>query len=412
MNPIARIVLVCLMGFTALTGRAQREHYQYSRPLPGIKDQWHTIVLPQEMLAKLQPSFADIRIWGITTKQDTIEAPYILSSSEASVINTSSSFDVINKSHNSNGSYATFVVPDGITLNHIALDFKQQNYDWKVTLEGSNDEKEWFTLVERFRIVSIQNAYTDFRFAQLHFPDSKYRYYRLFIPGVQDAELHAPRLSEQKTVAGRFKQYPVSVVEKREEHDTRQTRFTLDLKAYLPINSLKVFVHNKHDYFRPVIIEYVADSFKTEKGWKYNNTELGRGTLNSIDGNELSFGTRVARYLTVIIDNQDNQPLTIDSFAAKGPEYELVARFDEVVPYYLVYGNKNAAAPSYDITRFTDNIPQKLVRLTPGEEISTGQLLPVKTTTPLFEHKAWLWVIMGVIIVVIGWFSLSMIKKV
>ena len=35
----------------------------------------------------------------------------------------------------------------------------------------------------------------------------------------------------------------------------------------------------------------------------------------------------------------------------------------------------------------------------------------VKEVTPLFEDKAWLWVIMIVIIALLGWFSLKMIKK-
>jgi hypothetical protein len=101
--------------------------------------------------------------------------------------------------------------------------------------------------------------------------------------------------------------------------------------------------------------------------------------------------------------------LSINTITAKGYVHELVARFTEPATYFLSYGNKQAIKPSYDIERFTSKIPNKLVALNVGKE----QLVvknKVFANEPLFKNKNWLWALMVIIIVVIGWFSIKMIR--
>jgi hypothetical protein len=412
MNQVTKFSFFCLFGFAALTTSAQKVQYQYSRPLTGVKDKWHSIVLPDSVYGKIQPSFADMRVLGIRDK-DTLEAPYILRGVDEQPMFKVVSDDatIINRSRNTRGSFFTLEVPENRTLNSIFLDFKQADFDWKITLEGSHDQKEWFTVLSNYRILSIHNDRADYAYSTLVFPDSKYRYYRLLVPNDQTTSLVSASYWQQKNQQQKLKQYPLVVSGTTEDKQTRQTIIHLALATPVPVNLLNIFVHNTYDYFRPVRVEYLADSFKTEQGWKYNYAELYTGTLNSVDGNALRFNTTILSRLRITIVNHDNKALTIDSFAAKGPQFELVTRFDEPADYFFVYGNRDAAAPVYDISRFTTNIPENPVVLSIGDETSLAQQEQEKTS-PLFENKLWLWLVMGLVIVVIGWFSLSMIKKI
>jgi hypothetical protein len=114
--------------------------------------------------------------------------------------------------------------------------------------------------------------------------------------------------------------------------------------------------------------------------------------------------------IKVIIDNQDNAALRIQSVSVKGYDHQLIARFDTPATYYLAYGNKNAVKPDYDIERFVDSIPTSLTPLMLGHEqiIKRESARPDK---PLFENKMWLWAIMGIIIILLAWFTLKMITK-
>ncbi|MDP2364384.1 MAG: DUF3999 domain-containing protein, partial [Ignavibacteria bacterium] len=63
----------------------------------------------------------------------------------------------------------------------------------------------------------------------------------------------------------------------------------------------------------------------------------------------------------------------------------------------------------YDIVNFKDKIPTALSYISLGNEESISQ--NQMEDSPLFENKLWLWLIMIVMILIIGWFSLSMIRK-
>src|SRR5690606_8192993 len=57
---------------------AQMHTYHYKRPLSGVNATWHRIVLPEEMFSRLSADLSDLRIYGISANNDTIETPYLL----------------------------------------------------------------------------------------------------------------------------------------------------------------------------------------------------------------------------------------------------------------------------------------------------------------------------------------------
>lgn len=149
---------------------------------------------------------------------------------------------------------------------------------------------------------------------------------------------------------------------------------------------------------------------KTEQGWKYNYSTLTTGTLNSIEENEFQFISTNVHKLKIFINNYDNQPLTIDTIYAKGYIHELVMRFTDQINYFLTYGNKRVLKPQYDIDRFTDNIPETLTSLELGDELAIEKEAILKTE-PLFKNMIWLWTVMIVLILLLGWFFSKNDKK-
>jgi hypothetical protein len=388
----------------------QIEEYTYKRELSGITQQWHKIILPDDVFGKISQDFSDIRIFGITEQNDTIEAPYLLRSATAKVSDKEVKFKIINTSHNKDGYYFTFEIPDTEPINQINLDFSQKNFDWRIKLEGSQNQVDWFTIIDNYRILSIKNEITDFQFTKLIFPDSEYRYFRLLIKSNEKPELASASLVRQEIIEGTFRNYSIRKNDIKENRKTRQTEIDLELQLPVPVSHLKISVKDTFDYYRPVTIKYLADSIKTEQGWKYNYTTLASGTLNSLEENVFQFKRTTVQKLKIFIHNQANQALTIDSIEAKGEVHELVARFNEGATYFLVYGNKAAARPDYDIGRFADNVPKKLTSLTLGNELDIEKA-ETPITYPLFKNKIWLWLIITAIIVLLGWFTLKMIRK-
>ncbi|QDH80637.1 DUF3999 domain-containing protein [Echinicola soli] len=409
MRPIIKL-LIPLYLLVYQNAYGQIKNYAYMRELEGITDTWHRIPLPGELFGKVSQQLDDLRIYGITAQQDTIEAPYLLRSTAPKVDKTSIDFKTLNISQNGGHHFFTFKVADETITDHITLDFGQQNFDWKVKLHGSHDQKEWFTLLEDYRILSIKNASNDFRFTTLKFPASNYPYYQLTIPSSKKPNLQKATLERQVIAKGKLQNHQVSSIHSHQDDKTKSTHINIKLAMPVPISQVKININEDVDYYRPVTISYLSDSVKTEKGWHYRYRQLGSGVLNSLSGNQFDLSPTTLQQLLITIHNQDNAPLRVNGVEAKGFEYSLIARFTVPADYFIVYGQADATAPNYDIAQFTENIPAspKALNLKPAVSIKTT---PASTTQSLFENKAWLWAIMAIIIVVLGWFSLKMIKK-
>jgi len=397
------LLLICSYSF------AQINKYSYKRKLSGITDQWHKIVLPEEVFGKVAWDLSDIRIFGLTESNDTIEASYILQLKTEKAVRTEVNFKLLNTTNNEKGYYFTMEVPTEESVNQLMLNFKQDNFDWMLSLEGSQNQQEWFTIVDDYRILSIKNPETNYQFTKVTFPETKYRYFKVLIKSKEKPDLSFAKIEFNKVTNGSFNTYPIEKVESIEDKKQKLTLVEIDLKAPLPLCSIKIDVKNTFDYYRPITISYISDSVKTEQGWKYKYRQLTSGTLNSFENNEFVFESTVLQKLKISIYNQDNTPLTIQKLTAKGYVHELVVRFTEPATYFLAYGNKKANKPNYDIQRFTSKIPDNLTALNFGKEQFIDQK-EVLVSEPLFKNKNWLWAIMSVIIIILGWFSVKMIK--
>ena len=397
------LFLICSYSY------AQPEQHIFKRELQGITNTWHKIVLPEEIFGKVSSGFNDIRILGLTDSNDTIEASYMLQLKKEKVVRTEVDFKLLNTTNNEQGYYFTMEVPTEEPVNELNLNFKQDNFDWLLSLEGSQNQQEWFSIVDDYRILSIKNSETNYQFTKVTFPNTKYRFFRFQIKSKEKPDLSYAKIALNKVTNGSFNQHTINKMESFENKAQKLTTVEVSLKSPVSVSSINIDIKNTFDYYRPVTISYLADSIKTEQGWKYRYQHLKSGTLSSIDKNEFVFESTILHKLKIVIQNQDNTPLTVAGITPKGYVHELIARFTEPATYFLSYGNKQAARPNYDINRFTSKIPDKLVALSLGNE----QLVvkdKVFTNQPLFKNKYWLWAIMSLLILVIGWFSIKMIR--
>jgi hypothetical protein len=114
--------------------------------------------------------------------------------------------------------------------------------------------------------------------------------------------------------------------------------------------------------------------------------------------------------LKILIHNHDNQPLTIDAIHVQGYEHELLARFTERATYFLTYGNSSAKRPHYDIERFIDNVPEALKTLVVDQEL----IIEKTNVSQRNQHsinKTWLWIVITLTILILGWFTIKMMRK-
>lgn len=400
-------ILLLLLSFAVLG----QEEYKYKSEVKGINDKWHTLPLPDTIYSKLQANLADLRIKGITAKNDTVEAPYLLKVAREYSETKEIAFTALNTSFNANGYFYTFQLKDNKPVNRLKLNFDTPNFDWLVSLEGSPDGKKWFTVLEDYRIVSIKNKTTDFKFTTLSFPQTTYSFLRMQVKSNNDPLLMAASVLKKEMTEGLYNNFSIETINVENNKTNRTTEITVELPLKVPVSKLAIGVTDDFDYYRRISIQYLADSVKTEKGWYYSYKPLTSGTLHSINGNEFTFVSTVLKKLKVVVYNNDNEPLNFGDFNVRGYKHALLARFTTPATYYLVYGSKRVVArPDYDILQFVDNIPENLSALSLGKEQLIKSSFDLKREA-LFENDAWLWAVMALIIIILAGFTFKMLKK-
>ena len=224
-------ISVCLLLLICAYSYAQIDQYSYKRELPGITDQWHKVVLPEDIYGKVSPVFSDIRIFGLTESNDTIEASYMLQLKTEKVVGAEVNFELLNTTHNEKGYYFTLEVPTEDSVNQLMLNFKQDNFDWLLSLEGSQNQQEWFKIVDDYRILSIKNTETNYQFTKVTFPETKYRYFRVLIKSKEKPGLSFAKIEFNEAANGSFTKYAVEKSESIEDKKRKLTLVDIGLKS-------------------------------------------------------------------------------------------------------------------------------------------------------------------------------------
>jgi len=415
---IKSIFSLIFLGISAL-GFAQKNDFSFKRAIkPNPATEWNKIEIPLPMYEKLNQNLSDIRIYQLLGK-DSLEVPYLLSKTQfASLENETTEyigFKILNQTKTADGYYFTLESPITADIEEIDLHFSNQNFDWKITLEGSHDQKQWFSILENYRILSIQNSKTDYNFQLLAFEKTNYKFYRIFIPSKETPILQRASMQEKFTPKIEFNKLLINNIKLTNSTKDKNSVITFSLPYKIPIYSLILNIEKNDAFSRPIEIKYLTDSIKTEKGWVKNYETFYYGKIIYYGAKDLDFSFSNndviwAKDFQIIIENQDNAPITVKFVNAVSPKYFIYFKPKNEENYFLFYGNKKSSLPEYDLKLIED----KVFKLSKSDaSLSDEEKLPKKekpTKEPLFKNKGWLWGVMILIICILGFFSYRMLS--
>lgn len=404
---IPKLLVGCLFLLGSMTATAQTTIY--TRPLPQMRIAWNRVVLPADSYAQLQPPFHELRVYGKTVNGDTVEAPYVVRSLKQSPAVREWSLPILNRSFANAAYFYSFQIPTDSIVNRIQLDFGIRNFDFQVTLEGSDNGTDWYTVLDNYRLVGISNPETNFAYSTLNFPKVKYRMLRLKVPASTDPLLASATVQWQES-PNSFPEFYTNNIQQTIKQQNKQTIIDVKLEQTMPVSAFVFELAEAEAFKRNFIIEYVTDSTSINGEQQYIYSILTASELSSTTS-LLFFSNEVfAKSFRVTIENNDNAPLPIIAVKPGGFGYELLVRVSKEGTYWMNYGNKSLPAPQYDIAAFVPTAKDSFFTVVAG---NASSLMPTTATTePNFlSSPTFLWIVMGLIIIVLGWFSLSMIKN-
>lgn len=399
--------LLLLMFLLSGSLPAQWNGFNYRRPVEVVTPGWNGFKLPPDIFSKLHADYGDLRLYQIRSDEDTTEVPYILRTLHSAISIDTLWFDLINKVQKDGNRYYTFKRNAEGVINSIHLVVTGRNFDTKLVLQAGNDQKEWFTIGDQFRILSIENDQTEYSYTDLHFDDSDYRYYRLSVPG-QDIGITSAGMFKRVVLAGERMELKSEMVSVRDNKEQQISEWNYRLPMKIPVSSFHVFFPDSADFYRSFTVSYLVDSVKSGKGIVYNFLPLTTGVFNSSDPSDFTCPEVMSDYFRFTIKNYNDQPIRPDSIIFYGDQYQMIFKSAEAGACYLYYGSGSMSVPVYDLTRFMKNVPDSFPRLKVGAEENLNTL---KETTETAKSKVWLWIVMAVAIVVMGGFTIRLMKS-
>lgn len=402
-----RFEITFLALVLSVTAGIAQQTFRFKRNIDNVQQQgWYTIALPDDIFKNLNRQLSDLRMFELVGS-DTLETPYILDVKADVVSVVDVNLPVLNKSYRDGSLYLMFALNAAHPVNHVDLDFKEENFFGRVTLEGSDDRRQWFSIVQDQRIVSVNKGAGDYKLSRIDFPVTDYRFLRVSVASDVPLTFENAFFHHHVVEEGRFNRI-FSTWESRADRKGKQTFVDIRLANYVPVSSIQVSADSALDYYRPMRIEFVADSFKTDKGWIRTYETLYDGYLTSFRTNEFSFPWKLARDLRIAITDHDNQPVTIHGISVAGPQVNILAKL-KPGNNIMLYGSDELTIPAYDLAYFQKNIPDSLHTAKVGA--AETLVLPDAGTEALFENKVWLWSIMVVMIGGLGFFTMRMMKQ-
>jgi hypothetical protein len=396
--------IVLFVGIFSIS-HAQKD-FNFRRKLNTIDSAgWYSITLTPPFFKTSNQSFSDLRIYQFTEK-DTLEAPYVLTIHERQVTEGTLELPAINQSKKGNKQYLTFELKKDQYVNYLNLEFENENYDGSATLEGSTDQKEWFE-IEKQRVISIQNTEMSYTSASLYFAKTNYRYLRVQLEVDKPLIFSKATFKNQVIDPGLLTKLSTNFNQTLDK-SIKQSIVNINLTELHPIVQLNVETEEANDYYRSFRLERLMDSTQSPKGWEYFYESIAEGYLTSIEKNEFHFNYSFAKKLRLVIFNADNASIKIKALTLYSPKVELIARLKPSNNTFLYYGNKTIGEPSYDLVAFKEKIPNTAPAISLlDEEKLNKEKEPVSA---LIENKIWLWVVMGAIMGLLGFFTLKMMK--
>ena len=157
---------------------------------------WYSLTIPNNLFKNLNNDFSDLRIYQFTEK-DTTESPYILTVHQQQIAEETYHLSAFNQTKRGTEQYFTFELPKNALVNFIDLVFNETNFDGSATIEGSNDQREWFEIEKTQRIISIVNQYLNFYSSSIHFGLQNFRYLRVKIDADKALTLREATLKKE-----------------------------------------------------------------------------------------------------------------------------------------------------------------------------------------------------------------------
>lgn len=377
------------------------------------------VFLPPALTALLDPRFGNVRVHDAKGE----ELPFLFRNDKAAESEMS-----IRWLTKVGGDYWArwysrniFENTGGKLTDRLALRIRNADVRQNFWLSGSDNRTDWYIIKEDYHYDAAYNPEAGSNLLTIHFPPVDYKYFKVELRHYweEPIQIMGAGIYAFDTTAGNFTELPALAPAQKEEG--RQSLVTVPLGANHYLDRLYLEIDGPELYHREARLQrHLAGETGT---WE----DVQAFAISSEGAAMLRLPGIRADQLRIVIENKDDKPLRIAGARAWQTRKYLTLRLEPEAAYTIKIGPEDLRAPEYDLAHFDKQLPAKrsvrwagqpvlrapaaAVAPLPGDSSAPAQAPVAAKAEPFFQHPAFLWGGIGLIVLVLGYMSIRMLRE-
>ena len=372
------------------------------------KNGLYKMIVPAEVRSYSKDDLGDFRIFDTQNN----EVPYfLLSDATEKAVEQFEEFKVVSKVVDNKKSTSIVIANPKVQINGLELIIANSEVIKKYNVSGSNDQKEWFGLINNGSLSDLQSSETTFVSKEISFPLCSYRFLKIVFDDSTTLPINVLKIGNAQTnfLKGELQEIKVKSLQTTQISAEKKTIIKIEFdfpqfidKVVFDINKTSLFKRNARIYTDKEHVE-------KHKTVKYQH-DIARFSMASNQSNAFEIANSKQQFLFIEIENQDNPPLQIPDIKFYQKPVYAIADLKSNENYTITTGYPNLLPPNYDLAYFKETISDAL----PETQITSIELQKQDNTAGVqasFWQQPWfMWLCIIIAGLMILFFSMKLVK--
>lgn len=373
---------------------------------PAEVDGFHSIVISPEIRSASGNNLDHLRIFDSQKN----EVPYRIFQ-KSNTMKTYQSFEIISKNSVPN-KFTDVVILNKASekIDRISLKIANTDVAKRFNISGSNDEKNWFGLVDNQFINDLSDAQSTFVVREFTFPANQYKFLKCTFIDKNSLPVNVLAAGSEALLKSSFT--PTSLgnftqtINKKK--DTKQTIIRIQFIEPQVVDALKFDISAPNYFLRNATVSVPQTRTYKRRTEKYLEI-VSNFQLKSKVENTIQLPSVFAKEFVVTIENQDNPPLKLGKISLFQNPVSVLADLSRNEKYSIAI-NPDWKTPRYDVESlgidFNQNFPEAKVEAL--SKISKNEKTEAEQT--FWQKPLFMWICILFAIAIIGFFAIGLVK--
>lgn len=376
-----------------------------------IEDGLYSIRIPHSIRSYATPDLRDFRIWDSKGNQ----VPYFVQPTKVYVktnISEFTEFPIISNTRIAD-TISTYVFNNPFeTIENAVLLFANYQGSKTYRLEGSNDQKEWFGLVNNGQLNQLNHPKETSVYKTIQFPLCRYPYLKIVFDDRHSLPVNLLKIGTGAsqtitTVPKTMLEIPKESIAYSEKD--KKTLIHITFERPEVIDQIRIAITAPELYSRNATL-FTLKERQVKRSMESYRQHISALTIRSDEELVFDIPRAVEKELYLEIDNKDNPKLEIKDLQFTQEPVYLVAALKTTETYKLTAGNNKLDFPDYDISDVTYTNESQLPIVLIGAVVYEHSDKTASQITSFWQQPWFMWFCIGVAALMISYFAINLLK--